>query len=342
MEKNRDEYFKGIIPVLVFSVFAMTVGTLGNCLVLYIYKFKYKQSNHRYFIMCLAVCDITSSLIGVPFLIADMTLTYFYDAAVCKISRFLNHCFGFCSAFIIMIIAIERYLKLCKANGKQISYNVARRLCYFSFIYGIFVSLPSAFLYGKNTVQTEIHNITVFKCHYQDNYKDTFFPIMYHSFLVLWFIVGMITVCACYTQIVCTIRAHNAAQNVLCQCNRTNNYLVSSDDVSSRSSELTRIRTVISNRKSKSVFKAYRLAKMLFIVAAVFLCSYIPYFCVSLVSITKTNFLRSLNQVETAVIEVCRKSFLINYFANPIVYGFLNGVFRAECHNLFYTIIRRR
>ncbi|KAL3880375.1 hypothetical protein ACJMK2_032619 [Sinanodonta woodiana] len=342
MEEIRDKYFKAIIPVLVFSVFAMTFGTIGNCLVLYIFKFKYKQSNHRYFIICLAACDLTGSLIGIPFLIADMTLTYSYDAAVCKISRFLSHCFGLCSAFIIMIIVIERYQKICKANGKQISYNMARRLCYFSIIFCIFVSLSSAFLYGKNTVQTEIHNVTVFKCHYQDKYKDTFFPLMYNAFLVLWFIVGIITVCASYTQIVCTIRAQYAAQNIICQFTRENNYLVSSDDVSSRSSQLTRTRTIISNRKSDSAIKAFRLAKMLFIVAAVFLCSYIPYFAVSLVSITKTNFLRSLNPVETAAIAVCLKSFLLNYFANPIVYGLLDGAFSAECQNLIYRVMRRR
>ncbi|KAL3880380.1 hypothetical protein ACJMK2_032624 [Sinanodonta woodiana] len=316
----------------------MTAGILGNCLVLYIFKFKYKQCNHRYFIICLAACDLTGSLIGIPFLIADMILTYFFDTTVCKISRYFNHLLGFCSAFIIMIIAIERYLKICKTNGKQMSYNMARRWCYFSIIFGIFVSLPIAFLYGK----TDIHILTVLKCHYQEKYKDTFFPLMYQVFLVLWFIVAMITVCATYTHIVCTIRAHNAAQNIICQYTRVNNSLVSSEDVASRSSHLALTRTVISNRKSNSAIKAYRLAKMLFIVAALFFCSYIPYFGVTLVNITKPNVMRSLSPVEMAVIPLCLRSYLINYFANPIVYGFLDGKFRAECQNLLNRVIIRR
>ncbi|KAL3880556.1 hypothetical protein ACJMK2_032787 [Sinanodonta woodiana] len=306
MEEIRDEYFKVIIPVLVLSVFTMTVGTLGNCLVLYIFKFKYRQSNHRYFIICLAACDLTGSLIGIPFLIAEMTLTYFYGTTVCKISRYLSHFLGFCSACIIMIIAIERYLKICKANGKQMSSNMARRF-----------------------------NLKVSKCHYQDTYKDTFFPLMYQAFLLLWFILAMITTCACYAQIACRFRTRNAAQNIICQCVRIKNSLDSLDTSSGRCNQLALKGTVIN--KSKSEIKAYRLAKMLFIVAAVYLCSYIPYFGASLDNITEKKFLRSL--VERASILVCLKSFLINYFANPIVYGLLDRAFRAECQNLFYRII---
>ncbi|KAL3880373.1 hypothetical protein ACJMK2_032617 [Sinanodonta woodiana] len=309
MEEIRDENFEVVIPIVVFSVFTMTAGTLGNCLVLYIYKFKYKQSNHRYFILCLAVCDLTSSLIGVPFLIAEMTLTY---------------------------------LKICKANGKQMSYNNARNMCYVSIILGILFSLPSALLYGHNTVHTEINNITVLKCHYLDTYKNHFLPLMYQSFLALWFIAGMSTVCACYSQIVCRIKTQNVTQSIICQCTRTSNLMIFSDDVSGRSNQNTLTRTVISYRRSNSATKAYRLAKMLFIIAAVFLCSYIPYFAVSLVNIAKTNFLRSLSPVETSVIVVCYKSFLINYFANPIVYAILDGAFRAECQNLFSRIIKIR
>ncbi|KAL3880563.1 hypothetical protein ACJMK2_032794 [Sinanodonta woodiana] len=333
MEEIRDEYFKVIIPVLVLSVFTMTVGTLGNCLVLYIFKFKYRQSNHRYFIICLAACDLTGSLIGIPFLIAEMTLTYFYGTTVCKISRYLSHFLGFCSACIIMIIAIERYLKICKANGKQMSSNMARRLCYFSIIFGIIVSLPSAFLYGENSSPKEISNLNVSKCHYQDKYKDTFFPWMYQAFLVLWFIQAMITTCACYAQIACRFRTRNAAQNIICQCVRIKNSLDSLDTSSGRCNQLALKGTVIN--KSKSEIKAYRLAKMLFIVAAVYLCSYIPYFGASLDNITKQNSLL----VERAFNLVCLKSFLINYFANPIVYGLLDRAFRAECQNLFYRII---
>ncbi|KAL3880555.1 hypothetical protein ACJMK2_032786 [Sinanodonta woodiana] len=326
MEEIRDE---DVIPVLVFSVFAMTFGTIGNCLVLYIFKFKYRQSNHRYFIICLAACDLTGSLIGVPFLIADMTLMYSYGTTVCKISRYLSHFVGFCSACIIMIIAIERYLKICKANGKQISSNMARRLCYFSIIFGIFAALPSALLYGHNSVQTEIDNLS----HYQDKYKDTYFPLMYQAFLVLWFILAMITTCACYAQIACRFRTQNAAQNTICQCVRIKNSLDSLDTSSGRCNQLALKGTVIN--KSKSEVKAYRLAKMLFIVAAVYLCSYIPYFGASLDNITKKNSLL----VERAFNLVCLKSFLINYFANPIVYGLLDRAFRAECQNLFYRII---
>ncbi|KAL3880374.1 hypothetical protein ACJMK2_032618 [Sinanodonta woodiana] len=334
-EEIKDEYFKVIFPVVGFSVFAMTVGTLGNCLVLYIFKFKCKQSNHRYFIKCLAACDFTGSLIGIPFMIVAMTLTYDYDSVICKISRFLNHLFGFCSGFIIMLIAIERYLKICKAKGKQMSYNMARNVLYASSVLGILFSLPSAFLYGHNYVQTDIHNVS------KRNYHDTSFPLMYHAFLVLWFIVAMITVCACYIQIVCTIRAWNAAQNIICQYTRVNNSLASSD-VSSISNQPTRTRTVISNWKSKSAIQAYRLEKMLFIVAASFFCSYIPYLGISLVNIVKTDFMQCLSPMDTVVTAVCMKSFLVNYFVNPIVYGFFDRALRAECQKLFYRIIRRR
>ena len=97
----------------VFSLF----GTLGNALVLYVYVRKKNKLPSTIFIICLAATDFMTSCIIMPFTMTMESLDYFivYDA-LCKVYFFLITCNVPFAAFIMVAIAVDRYLCICRPH----------------------------------------------------------------------------------------------------------------------------------------------------------------------------------------------------------------------------------
>jgi len=87
----------------------MVVGIIGNLHVLVVYSLRIKPSNHRVFILVLAMIDFTTCVIGMPFILVDLAhpLTFTLTAA-CKILRFLNYFVATSSLMLMVVIAAER------------------------------------------------------------------------------------------------------------------------------------------------------------------------------------------------------------------------------------------
>ncbi|XP_076451260.1 uncharacterized protein LOC143287200 [Babylonia areolata] len=98
------------------SVFCV-LGTLGNALVLYVYVRKKNKIASTIFIICLAATDFVTSSIIMPFTMTMESLDYFivYDA-LCKVYFFLITCNVPFATFIMVAIAIDRYLCICKPH----------------------------------------------------------------------------------------------------------------------------------------------------------------------------------------------------------------------------------
>ena len=109
LEDLNNEEAKQYIGGVFFVSIAMVVGIIGNIHVLVVYKFRMKQSNPRIFILFLAVLDLITSAIGMPFVVVDLRnpLT-FTLTAVCKTLRFVNYFICVSSALILLVIAIDR------------------------------------------------------------------------------------------------------------------------------------------------------------------------------------------------------------------------------------------
>ncbi|PVD37006.1 hypothetical protein C0Q70_03999 [Pomacea canaliculata] len=97
--------------------FFSVLGTLGNALVLYVYVRKKNKIASTIFIICLAATDFVTSCVIMPFTIVmeslDYTITY---DALCKVYFFLITCNVPFSAFIMVAIAIDRYLCICRPH----------------------------------------------------------------------------------------------------------------------------------------------------------------------------------------------------------------------------------
>lgn len=113
LESLNYEKVKQNIGGIFFVSIAMVIGITGNLHVLFVYSFRMKQSNPRIFILFLAALDFITCAVGMPFIIIDLTnpLT-FYAVTACKVLRFVNYFICLSSAFILLIIAIDRYVFL--------------------------------------------------------------------------------------------------------------------------------------------------------------------------------------------------------------------------------------
>ena len=109
LEDLNYEEAKQFIGGVVFVSIIMIIGIIGNLHVLYVYSFRMKPSNHRIFILTLAVLDLLTCVIGMPFIIMDLRnpLTFTMVTA-CKVLRFVIYFICITSAFMLAVIAIDR------------------------------------------------------------------------------------------------------------------------------------------------------------------------------------------------------------------------------------------
>lgn len=109
LTRLNDEEARVYIGGVVFVSILMVLGVVGNLHVLLVYLFYMKSSNHRVFILVLAVLDFSTCIIGMPFILVDLRhpLT-FQSTGACKILRFINYFVAMSSFFLMLVIAIER------------------------------------------------------------------------------------------------------------------------------------------------------------------------------------------------------------------------------------------
>ncbi|XP_045179015.2 orexin receptor type 2-like [Mercenaria mercenaria] len=181
-EQINDELKNDLLPVTIFIGVEIVLGFVGNFLVLYVYLFRYHQCNFRYFVLCLAVIDITSCLTSMPGELINLTYWYVYPGReICKVKSFFN-VFTACSeGLCILVIAIDRYRKVCQPLAWQITQTRAKYLCYAVYGTGLVMSAPYIFLWGTSTHPYGYKNrtVTMTTCGKDADFKDTVYPLRY-------------------------------------------------------------------------------------------------------------------------------------------------------------------
>lgn len=181
-EQLNDEMTKAVLPVTVFVGIEMVLGFFGNLLVLYVFLFRYHVCNFRYFVLCLAFVDITSSLTTMPGEIVTQLFWYVYPLpAICKVKSFFNVFTVSVEAFCLLTIAVDRYLKVCRPFGWQIKPNVAIILCGFIYFFSVVLAVPVSIFWGTHSYNNTYMNtsITITVCEKDEDYEHTNKPLHY-------------------------------------------------------------------------------------------------------------------------------------------------------------------
>lgn len=181
-EELNNEFTDTVFPVTIFVGLEVVFGFFGNVLVLYVFLFRYHVCNFRYFVLCLAFIDITSTLTTMPGEMVTHLYWYVYPyAEVCKVKSFFNMFTVCAEAFCLLTIAIDRYRKVCRPFGWQIKPKLAILICLVIYIISAILASPVPFLWGIS-YQNKLYkgvNVTTTICEKDGKYKETKRPIQY-------------------------------------------------------------------------------------------------------------------------------------------------------------------
>lgn len=200
-EKLNEEMRSSVLPVTIIVGMETVFGFLGNLLILYVFLFHYHKCNFKYFVLCLSFIDTTSTLTTMPGEMVTQTFWYVYPVPlVCKIKSFFN-VFTVCgSAFCLLIIAIDRYRKICRPLDWQIKPRLALGLCFVQLVFAFLLALPVAFLWGTHSYIEE-HNdikIKVTVCEKDADFKCTNYPMIYVTIVETITTIAMIVMFVLY------------------------------------------------------------------------------------------------------------------------------------------------
>lgn len=148
-------------------VIYLLLGVLGNSFVIYFYQFKMKNHklDNRYFITPLAVMDMLACIIGSSqALLLNIRPVTIYSQFLCKAFWFSGQSVVGSSGLLLAVIAVQRYLKVCRPFGFQLTLPWKRAAIGFVIVLSAGFSSPSLVFYGRVDVQHPSLNITGSSC----------------------------------------------------------------------------------------------------------------------------------------------------------------------------------
>ena len=173
---------KRLFPITILIGTEAIIGLVGNILILCVYSRFYKHCNFRYFVLYLAIYDLTSCLIALP---GEMYLQSnwfnFKNNYICKIKSYFNVFTAWGSAFTLFLLACDRYRKVCKPLNAQMQPSQALKLCLTGVLLSFCVAAPDAVLWGKQsyTYEKGTYSLNLSICEKADKYKDEIYPFVY-------------------------------------------------------------------------------------------------------------------------------------------------------------------
>ena len=219
IEVNMDakqlsvKFADSLLPVTVFYGILGGFGLISNAYVFYVYKYNYSRCNFRTFVLCLALVDFLSCLFVFPSEIYGHQIWFSYPPSAawfCKMKTVLSGADVFMSSFVLLLIAIDRFKKVCRPLGEQMKVQTALRLCLMIFGIGMIVVIPCPILFGIQTsnITYEGEKFEVTSCMKDDEFKDSpaltiYVAIAYYSPVVTFMVITMVLYAMLIRKIFC-------------------------------------------------------------------------------------------------------------------------------------------
>ncbi|XP_053383050.1 cholecystokinin receptor type A-like [Mercenaria mercenaria] len=208
-ELDKSERLK-YLPLTVLLVTIMVIGIVGNTLVLIVYKTKFTRSSARCYILSLAMADLAVCLFGIPYHLLDLTLILTYTHTnVCKVLSFFIGACTLSSVFILLVVGLDRYFKVCRPLKRQIRDFGDRKACLLATFGAVVISIPNGFIYGQSSVLTPVNNLTGVECFIADEYHGSDLAVGYLGFNMLVFVMSVLFLIIIYGFICRKIYQHD-------------------------------------------------------------------------------------------------------------------------------------
>ncbi|XP_069697680.1 cardioacceleratory peptide receptor-like isoform X2 [Periplaneta americana] len=286
---------------VLWILFALIV--LGNSAVLVaLFLNKSRKSRMNFFIMQLAVADLTVGLISVlTDIVWRITVTWHAGNFACKLIRFLQAVVTYSSTYVLVALSIDRYDAITHPMNFSGSWRRARVLVAAAWVLSAFFSIPIIILYEEKPVQGKAQCWIEFQEPWQ-------WQVYMTLVAVALFVLPALIISGCYTVIVLTIWSKSKILTPPSKsCNNRGGHRQQHDEQDSRRASS---RGLIPRAKIKTV-------KMTFVIVFVFILCWSPYFVFGLLQVyghvprTQTNI---------AVATFIQSLAPLNSAANPVIY----------------------
>ncbi|XP_061169123.1 uncharacterized protein LOC133178420 [Saccostrea echinata] len=358
-ELEWEDFLTNDIPIVVFLAILSVVGTVGNGHAFCVYYFCYTSSNHRTFVVALALIDFIACFVVIPFEIFDIRYKYtFTSSNTCKTFRYMNHCVVISSGLMLGVIAIERFRKACRPFLRQLSPKGAFFACLGTVFFSVLISIPVTVFYGS--AEKEVGGFIGHNCQALPSFRKNLFYKMFNGFLLLlstsvfvictvvYIFVGRVL----YKQMKFRMEAqqtHRGAHQSMINNDaesESSSVVLSSKEISSQGSRKSALRTLSSvslgalnrlstKRKKLGVSRSRRITVMFIVATGV---SYIGVFPNSVILIIKAvnyTHYKTLSAKLGFFIGLLLRGYFLSNVTNPIVYSFFDDRFRRECKKLY-------
>lgn len=364
-EEINEEFMNAVMPVIVFVSLEIIFGFFGNVLVLYVYLFRYHRCNFRYFVLCLAIIDITSCLTTMPGELVNLIYWYIYPVReICKVKSFFNVFTACAEGLCLLVIAIDRYRKVCRPFWWQVTPNSAMCLCAVIYTTAFILASPYIFLWGTSTHYYKYKNITVTvtTCGKDSEFKNTVYPLTYS---IVVEVIMSCTLIAMLILYIFTAQRLLKKQKRLDSCLKTPTSAIagfqrstSNDDTGSAECELKIDHAQKTKTPTKTRFLKYkcrnsdanlrtsqesrpvdaRIRRMTFIMlilTAIFIITACLYQgLLFFIAGTNEHLVDEMSSSSKAAYFFFLRLYFINHVINPIVYTSLDPHFRKVLKNL--------
>lgn len=207
---NREKTIE-YLPAIIFTCIVIVLGVLGNAMSVAFYGFKVARTSTNFLISALAALDLVTCVVLVVEVIELCYSVNFRNRTGCKAMYFLNHWLVVASGSMLLLIAIDRYRRICSPFARQITVGAAKVAIIGITVYGFFLSFRNIFTIDvvKVNVTTGHGKIqTAFYCTHTDQEQYTTAIYIFHMLDLLTFLVILFGACALYVRISMKIFRH--------------------------------------------------------------------------------------------------------------------------------------
>ncbi|XP_036365470.1 cholecystokinin receptor type A-like [Octopus sinensis] len=327
--KMLDVYF----PVILYLSIFMTFGIIGNCFTFYIYCFKFEISTTQTYVVALAICDLLTCAICMPFDIALLHHPFtFHSDILCRFMVFLVAVIVISSGFIVIMIATDRYRLVCRPLGEQVTIESSKKMLVFIVVLATFVSLPMLFIHTKEKrIVKQCGNIGEI-CAISDSLKRTIFPFAYYVIGVMCWCSMFIGLMILYSLIAVRVgEIDKVKKHKLRQLLKFASY--DEKQHGDISLDVPRFRYV----RRQSLLPT-QTNFIFFVITLLWVTSYVPHFISIFWKLSIENFYDNVTEEVDQINAFLLLSYYPNCAINPYIYGLCNRHFRSELGHLFRKI----
>ena len=369
LEEWNAEITQSLIPDIVILSLWFIIGVFGNLIVIVVYKFQMKEkTDERYFVPILAVCDmISASYISLWSIYQNTHHVSFSGVILCQIAQFFVGLTTYMPILLLVIIAAQRYTKVCKPLRPPMRLYVKRCIICIAFVFSVLLAIPLPLVYGVVSFNTTEYIITGSRC---GKVKEgtTLVRSIYGVVIGLCAFIIVIVLIGLYSIIGYTVYktlkgdkyelTHTRPElnikpevqesstfstedkyvtsttevedtDVNCDATSLDEPVAASNNIPTNGGREMKIKYITSkSRKIKNRQLTTKITMMFLVITIVFLLSYVPKVILLIIEGISPYFWEQLSNTQRPGIIFLYHMYIINNIANPFVYAFMDLKFR--------------